>query len=81
MRIYENYLLDKESLIKSPSAAPDQEEQYLMIEYKLQDVCKFIDGLQDLGFMSWNERAFGYSAHGKAWFLAKIHAYLRRLAQ
>ena len=50
-------------------------------EYKLEDVLKFVDQLYDLSALTYNERAFGFTAHGKAWFKGKIHAYLRKLAQ
>ena len=33
-----------------------------------------------MGALCFNERACGYTAHGKAWFKAKCHAYLRRQA-
>ena len=62
----------------------DNEEKsrkgYANIEYKLDDVLKFVDQLYDLSGMTYNERAHGYTAHGKAWFKGKIHAYMRRLA-
>ena len=51
------------------------------VSYKLEDLLKFIDQLFDLGVMCFNEKASGYTAHGKAWFKAKLHAYLRRLAE
>eukprot|EP00354_Favella_ehrenbergii_P011513 CAMPEP_0170466474 /NCGR_PEP_ID=MMETSP0123-20130129/10421_1 /TAXON_ID=182087 /ORGANISM="Favella ehrenbergii, Strain Fehren 1" /LENGTH=56 /DNA_ID=CAMNT_0010732613 /DNA_START=381 /DNA_END=551 /DNA_ORIENTATION=- len=51
-----------------------------MAEYRLDDILKFIDQLYDLSALTYNERAFGYTAHGKAWFKGKIHAYLRKLA-
>ena len=50
------------------------------VEYKLEDVLRFVDQLYDLSGMTYNERAHGYTAHGKAWFKGKIHAYLRKLA-
>ena len=49
-------------------------------EYRLDDILKFIDQLYDLSALTYNERAFGFTAHGKAWFKGKIHAYLRKLA-
>ena len=42
---------------------------------------KFIEQLFDLGALVYNERASGYTAHGKAWFKAKLHSYMRRLAE
>ena len=51
-----------------------------MTEYRLDDILKFIDQLYDLSALAYNERAFGFTAHGKAWFKGKIHAYLRKLA-
>ncbi len=49
-------------------------------EYKLEDILKFVDQLYDLSAMTYNERAFGFTDHDKAWFKGKIHAYLRKLA-
>ena len=49
-------------------------------EYRLDDILKFVDQLYDLSALVYNERAFGYTAHGKAWYKGKIHAYLRKLA-
>ena len=51
------------------------------IDYKLEDVLRFVDQLYDLSGMAYNERAHGYTAHGKAWFKGKLHAYLRKLAK
>ena len=58
-----------------------EEDETSKLEYKLEDILKFIDQLFDLGVMCFNEKASGYTAHGKAWVKAKVHAYLRRLAQ
>ena len=49
-------------------------------EYRLEDIIKFVDQLHDLSALTYNERAFGFTAHGKAWFKGKVHAYLRKLA-
>jgi hypothetical protein len=38
---------------------------------------KFVDQLYDLSALAYNERASGYTAHGKTWFKGKLHAYLR----
>ena len=38
------------------------------------------DRLHDLSALTYNNKAFGFTAHGKAWFKGKIHAYLRKLA-
>ena len=78
LRIYESFLMNKNSIIQLQKSEEGQQEQSLKIEYKLEDVCRFIDQLFDLGCMCFNERACGYTAHGKAWFKAKVHAYLRR---
>ena len=58
--------------------AKAQEE--VSTEYRLEDIIKFVDQLYDLSALTYNERAHGFSAHGKAWFKGKIHAYLRKLA-
>lgn len=49
-------------------------------QYTLQDVIDFVDSLFDLGALTYNEKAQGYSAHGKSWFKGKLHAYLRKIA-
>ena len=59
----------------------EEDQEALALEYKLEDVLKFIDQLFDLGVMCFNEKASGYTAHGKAWVKAKLHAYFRRLSQ
>ena len=74
-RIYENFLLNKQGIIDE--GANEKEE----IEYKLEDVLRFVDQLFDLSALTYNEKAGGHTAHGKAWFKGKIHAYLRRLAE
>jgi len=51
------------------------------ISYKLVDLLKFIDQIYDLGTMCFNEKANGFTPHGKAWFKAKVHAYMRRLSE
>lgn len=65
VRIYENFLFNK-----------DQTN----LEYTLDDLLKFLDQLFDLSALTYNEKAHGYTAHGKAWFKGKVHAYLRKLA-
>jgi hypothetical protein len=67
VRIYENFLLNKNS------ATSEQ-------EYSLEDLLKFVDQLFDLSALTYNDRAHGYTAHGKAWFKGKLHAHLRKLA-
>ena len=47
----------------------------------MEDILKFADQLYDLSALSYNERASGYTAHGKVWFKGKLHAYLRKLAE
>lgn len=60
--------------------ARDKAHEDAKTEYRLDDILKFVDELYDLSAMTYNDRAFGFSAHGKAWFKGKIHAYLRKLA-
>ena len=75
-RIYENFLLNKGGM-----AGEDQEreaEKKDSIEYKLEDILRFIDQLYDLSAMTYNSNAHGFTAHGKAWFKGKVHAYLRK---
>ena len=93
-RIYENFLLNKKGLLPSASnAGGDNEEmegddaeskrkndEDSVTEYRLDDILKFVDQLYDLSALTYNERAFGFTAHGKAWFKGKIHAFLRKQA-
>ena len=80
LRIYENFLLNKNGILREQQKQ-EEGESAAKIEYKLEDVLKFMDQLFDLGAMCFNERASGYTAHCKAWMKAKLHSYLRRLAQ
>ena len=94
MRIYESFLLNKQGLqapIEGETETKEQDQDmedeskvndknHLTYEYKLEDVLRFVDQLYDLSGMTYNDRAHGYTAHGKAWFKGKIHAYLRKLA-
>ena len=77
VRIYETFLLNKNGITQK---LEDQELE-AKVEYKLEDILKFIDQLFDLGVMVFNDKASGYTAHGKAWVKAKIHSYMRRLAE
>ena len=85
-RIYENFLLNKSGVLGGDGEDEEMdggekkssEEQ---IEYKLEDILKFVDQLYDLSAMTFNDKAHGFTAHGKAWFKGKIHAYLRKLAE
>lgn len=87
-RIYENFLLNKKGLLPNADADMDGDEEGQRkaredsnsTEYRLEDILKFVDQLYDLSALTYNERAFGFTAHGKAWFKGKIHAYLRKLA-
>lgn len=85
-RIYENFLLNKKGLLPNRNQDEEMEEEVQRkaredtTEYRLEDILKFVDQLYDLSAMTYNERAFGFTAHGKAWFKGKIHAYLRKLA-
>ena len=93
-RIYENFLLNKKGLLPSANnAGGDNEEmegddaeskrkndEDSVTEYRLDDILKFVDQLYDLSALTYNERAFGFTAHGKAWFKGKIHAFLRKQA-
>ncbi len=82
-RIYENFLLNKQGILndRTDKADPvDPPSGQTSIEYKLDDILKFTDQLYDLSALTYNNKAFGFTAHGKAWFKGKIHAYLRKLA-
>jgi len=79
-RIYENFLLNKQGILSSGDRA-DTSAPATSIEYKLEDILKFIDQLYDLSALTYNDKAFGFTAHGKAWYKGKIHAYLRKIAQ
>ena len=90
-RIYENFLLNKKGLLPGKSEGEGEDKEMReerakkaseeSIEYKLEDILKFVDQLYDLSALTYNDRAFGFTAHGKAWFKGKIHAYLRKLAE
>ena len=80
LRIYESFLLNKSGIAREQEKQEDGEAP-TTIDYKLEDILKFIDQLFDLGAMVFNEKASGYTAHGKAWVKAKLHAYLRRLSE
>ena len=73
-RIYENFLLNKCGHLDPETAeiAPQK------MEYQLDDLIKFVDQLFDLSALAYNEKAAGYTAHGKAWFKGMLHAYLRK---
>jgi hypothetical protein len=75
-RIYENFLLNKHNVMNEGEGAPPKE-----IDYKLEDILKFVDQLFDLSALTRNDKAEGHTAHGKPWFKGKIHAHLRKLAQ
>lgn len=82
-RIYENFLLNKRGILNDATDKADPSEAKTdtsTIEYKLDDILQFVDRLHDLSALTYNNRAFGFTAHGKAWFKGKIHAYLRKLA-
>ena len=83
--------MNKKGLMSAggPSSADDQDmdeeaqrkaREETSTEYRLDDILKFVDQLHDLSALTYNERAYGFTAHGKAWFKGKIHAYLRKLA-
>ena len=68
-RLYENYCLQKRGThITSP------------LDYELKDLLSWIDQLQDASMMIFNEKAAGYTCHGKAWIKGMLHVYLRKLA-
>ena len=85
LRIYENFLLSKNNLTDAQNLSQPKSEGAKrtvdQITYKLENVIKFVDQLYDLGVLCYNEHASGYTAHGKAWVKAKVHAYLRRQAE
>ena len=51
------------------------------VEYQLEDLLKFVDQLYDLSAMVFNQKAAGYTCHGKAWIKGMLHVYLRKLAE
>ena len=55
-------------------------EEIASITYKLTDILDFIDNVYDLGVMCYNDDQNGFNPHGKPWFKAKVHAYMRRLS-
>ena len=79
-RIYENFLLNKSGFLGGDDEEMDNGEKKEEVEYKLEDILRFVDQLYDLSAMTFNDKAHGFTAHGKAWFKGKIHAYLRKLA-
>ena len=79
-RIYENFLLNKSGLLEGEDEEMNGEKKDT-VEYKLEDILRFVDQLYDLSAMTYNDKAHGFTAHGKAWFKGKIHAYLRKLAE
>lgn len=81
LRIYENFLMHQKSLLQKQAGEESADKISTAIEYKLEEICHFIDQLFDLGTFIFNSKPSGYTAHGKAWFKAKIHAYLRRQVQ
>ena len=50
------------------------------LEYDLKDLLSWIDSLFDASMMIFNEKAAGYTCHGKAWIKGMVHVYLRKLA-
>ena len=66
VRIFENFLYNRDAT---------------NLDYTLEDLLKFVDQLFDLSALTYNAKACGYTAHGKAWFKGKLHAHLRKLAQ
>ena len=50
------------------------------MEYDLKDLLTWIDSLFDASMMIFNEKAAGYTCHGKAWIKGMVHVYLRKLA-
>ena len=75
-RIYENFLLNKNGIIGDGEEV--EQEKKDEVEYKLEDILRFVDQLYDLSAMTYNNKAHGFTAHGKAWFKGKVHAYLRK---
>jgi hypothetical protein len=70
VRIYENFLQNRDEGSGAAGAK----------EYTLEELLKFVDQLFDLSALTYNAKACGYTAHGKAWFKGKLHAYLRKQA-
>ena len=75
VRIYETFLFNKNAPVQL-----EQATQLVRQSYKLDDLLNFVDQLYDLAALTFNDKAHGYTAHGKAWFKGKLHAYLRKLA-
>ena len=50
------------------------------VDYELTDLLKFLDSLQDLSALVFNEKVKGYSPHGREWLKAKIYKYLKDCA-
>ena len=75
IRIFEQALLKKNNLLSQPEGSDTTK-----IHYTLEDMTKFVDQIFDLGMLVFNENVSGYTAHGKSWVKAKMHAYIRRQA-
>ena len=80
IRIYDSFIINKQALEGDDEEMEDGEKKGT-IEYKLEDILKFIDQLYDLSIMVYNDKAHGFTAHGKAWIKGKLHAYLRKIAE
>ena len=71
LRLYENFALQKRALLNQATGR---------LDYELKDLCEFVDQLFDLSMMIFNERAAGYTCHGKPWIKGMLHVYLRKIA-
>ena len=84
-RIYENFLLNKMGIINTSNElnesviqGPDGKKT---VEYQLEDILRFVDQLFDLGAMVYNQKASGYTCHGKAWIKGMVYDYLKKSVQ
>ncbi|TNV75334.1 hypothetical protein FGO68_gene1979 [Halteria grandinella] len=75
VRMFENYFLQKRQATTAPGSS-----NTVNADYELKDICDFIDQLYDLSMMVFNQKAAGYTSHGKTWIKGMVHVYLRRLS-
>ena len=78
LRIYEKFLLGKKQLADKQKDGEEGDKASDEIEYTLEDVCQYVDQMFDCGVMVYNNKANGYTAHGKPWLKATVHAHLRK---
>ena len=85
VRIFENFLMNKAGMMdgqaREGANSMDEDNKPQHIDYQLEELLKFVDQLFDLSALMYNEKANGYTAHGKSWIKGKLHAYLRNFAE